>query len=152
FSNSPLDDRSILIDTVLYDLLNPLTIKNLLQMANEEMSLVKQRNDQIIKRFINKITFYYGTNDHWVPNHIAKQMKQIYPKGDIIQYESNNRHYTISSQNSSSSKQDNTSLNNPNDKNSTSLSASKIKWFEAVRTVKQLNQVRFYYYYFHYVL
>ncbi|CAF2442324.1 unnamed protein product [Rotaria sp. Silwood2] len=85
FSNSPLDDRSILIDTVLYDLLNPLTIKNLLQMANEEMSLVKQRNDQIIKRFINKITFYYGTNDHWVPNHIAKQMKQIYPKGDIIQ-------------------------------------------------------------------
>jgi pimeloyl-ACP methyl ester carboxylesterase len=85
FSNSPLNDRSILIDTVLYDLLNPLTIKNLLQMANEEMSVVKKRDDQIIERFIDKLTFYYGTNDHWVPNNIPKQMKELYPKGDIIE-------------------------------------------------------------------
>ena len=85
FSNSPEEDRSILIDTVLYDLLNPLTLKNLLQMANEEMSVVQKRNDEIIQRFLNKITFYYGTNDHWVPNDIAKQMKNLYPKGDIIE-------------------------------------------------------------------
>jgi pimeloyl-ACP methyl ester carboxylesterase len=85
FSDSPLNDRSILIDTVLYDLLNPLTIKNLLQMANEEMSVVKKRDDQIIERFIDKLTFYYGTNDHWVPNNIPKQMKEFYPKGDIIE-------------------------------------------------------------------
>ncbi|CAF1279398.1 unnamed protein product [Adineta steineri] len=85
FSQSPLNDREILIDTVLYDLLNPLAIKNLLQMANEEMSVVKKRNDEIIKRFLNKLTFYYGTNDHWVPKEIAKQMKEIYPNGDIIE-------------------------------------------------------------------
>jgi len=85
FSNSPSNDRLILIDTVLYDLLNPLTIKNLLQMANEEMSVVKKRDDQIIERFINKLTFYYGTNDHWVPNNIPKQMKELYPRGDIIE-------------------------------------------------------------------
>jgi pimeloyl-ACP methyl ester carboxylesterase len=85
FLNSPLEDRSILIDTVLYDLLNPLTIKNLLQMANEEMFVVNKRNDDIIKRYLNKITFYYGTNDHWVPNDIPKQMKNLYPKGDIIE-------------------------------------------------------------------
>lgn len=85
FSNSPSDDRSILIDTVLYDLLNPLTAKNLLQMANEEMRVVRKRDDQIIERFIDKLTFYYGTNDHWVPNDIVKQMKQLYPKGDIIE-------------------------------------------------------------------
>jgi pimeloyl-ACP methyl ester carboxylesterase len=85
FSNSPLEDRSILIDTVLYDLLNPLTIKNLLQMANEEMFVVDKRNDDIIKKYLDKITFYYGINDHWVPNGIAKQMKNLYPKGDIIE-------------------------------------------------------------------
>jgi hypothetical protein len=84
FSNSPLEDRSILIDTVLNDLLNPLTIKNILQMANEEMFVVNKRNDDIIKRFIDKITFYYGTNDHWVLDEIPKQMRNIYPKGDII--------------------------------------------------------------------
>ncbi|CAF1400153.1 unnamed protein product [Rotaria magnacalcarata] len=85
FSNSPSSDRSILTDTVLYDLLNPLTLKNLLRMANEEMFVVKKRDDQIIQRFIDKITFYYGTNDHWVPDNIAKEMKQIYPKGDIVE-------------------------------------------------------------------
>ena len=85
FSNSPPNDRKILIDTVLYDLLNPLTMKNILKMANEEMSVVNKRNDEIIKRFLNKITFYYGTNDHWVPNDIVKQMKTLYPKGDIIE-------------------------------------------------------------------
>lgn len=85
FRNSPNEDRSILIDTVLYDLLNPTTIKNLLQMANEEMSVVDKRNDFLIKKYLNKITFYYGTNDHWVPNDIPKQMKNLYPKGDIIE-------------------------------------------------------------------
>jgi pimeloyl-ACP methyl ester carboxylesterase len=85
FLNSPVEDRSILIDTILYDLLNPLTIKNLLQMANEEMVVVDKRNDEIIKQYIDKITFYYGTNDHWVPNHIPQQMKNLYPKGDIIE-------------------------------------------------------------------
>lgn len=85
FSKSPLEDRSILVDTVLYDLLNPLTIKNLLQMANEEMSVVQKRNDFLIKKFLDRITFYYGTNDHWVPNDISKQMINLYPKGDIIE-------------------------------------------------------------------
>jgi pimeloyl-ACP methyl ester carboxylesterase len=84
-SKTPSNDRTILTDTILNDLLNPLSIKNLLLMANEEMSVVQKRNDQIIKRFINKLTFYYGTNDHWVPNDVAKQMKNIYPQGDIIE-------------------------------------------------------------------
>jgi pimeloyl-ACP methyl ester carboxylesterase len=85
FSNSPLEDRSILTDTVIDDLLNPLTIKNLLQMANEEMSVVQKRPDDIIERFIDKITFYYGTNDHWVPHDIPTQMKYLYPQGDILE-------------------------------------------------------------------
>jgi pimeloyl-ACP methyl ester carboxylesterase len=85
FSNSPIEDRSILVDTVLYDLLNPLTIKNLLQMANEEMIVVQKRDDQILERFIEQITFYYGTNDHWVPNDIPKYMKYLYPDGEILE-------------------------------------------------------------------
>ena len=85
FSNTPSADRSILVDTVLYDLLNPLALRNLLQMANEEMRVVDKRNDRIIEQFLDKITFYYGTNDHWVPNGLAKEMKILYPKGDIIE-------------------------------------------------------------------
>lgn len=85
FSDSPIEDRSILIDTVLYDLLNPQAVRNLLQMANEEMSVVQKRDDRLIKRFLPKLTFYYGTNDHWVPDDIAKQMRNLYPNGDIIE-------------------------------------------------------------------
>lgn len=85
FSSSPKEDRSILVDTVLYDLLNAQTIRNLLRMANEEMSVVVKRDDDLIKHFLPKLTFYYGTNDHWVPNDIAKQMMNLYPKGDITE-------------------------------------------------------------------
>jgi len=85
FASSPDEDRSILVDTVLYDLLNPRTVRNLLQMAREEMFVVDKRDDQLIKSFLSKLTFYYGTNDHWVPNDIAKQMINLYPQGDITE-------------------------------------------------------------------
>ncbi|CAF1236231.1 unnamed protein product [Adineta ricciae] len=84
FADSPEADRSILVDTVLYDLLNPVSMKNILQMANEEMSVVRKRDDEIIKEFLPKLTFYYGSNDHWVPDDVPKEMKELYPQGDII--------------------------------------------------------------------
>jgi hypothetical protein len=49
------------------------------------MSVVQKRHDEIIERFIDKITFYYGTNDHWVPDDIPTQMKYLYPQGDILE-------------------------------------------------------------------
>lgn len=83
FVNSPEEDRKVLIDTVQYDLLNPLTMRNVLQMANEEMSVVRKRPDELIERYLDRLTFYYGENDHWVPNDIIEQMKTLYPRGDI---------------------------------------------------------------------
>lgn len=83
--DSPVEDRAILIDTVHYDLLNSITMKNLLQMANEEMFVVRKRSDQLIERFLDRLTFYYGENDHWVPHDIVREMKTRYPKGDIHQ-------------------------------------------------------------------
>ena len=54
-------------------------------MANEEMSVVQKRDDQTLERYIEQITFYYGTNDHWVPNDIPKYMKYLYPDGEILE-------------------------------------------------------------------
>ncbi|CAF3869063.1 unnamed protein product [Adineta steineri] len=111
FSQSPLNDREILIDTVLYDLLNPLAIKNLLQMANEE------------------IPSGTGNNSY------------IHPESD----EYGRRHFSISSnQNQHETTEDD--IENQNDKPNILLSSSKAKWFDAVRTVKQLkeNKVRYY--------
>ena len=61
----------------------------------------------------------------------------VHPERD----EFSNHHYSISSQNPVLVKQETTSSDTPTERNSTSVSASKVKWFEAVRTVKQLNQV-----------
>lgn len=85
FRQTPPEDRSALIQTVSNDLLNYFSMKNILNMAKEEMSVVKQRQDQIIERHLNKLVFYYGTNDHWVPQGISDQMRKIYPHGDITQ-------------------------------------------------------------------
>jgi hypothetical protein len=59
----------------------------------------------------------------------------IHPDRD----EFSKHHYSISSQNP---KEDDPSSHNQSERNSTSVSASKVKWFDAVRTVKKLNQVR----------
>jgi hypothetical protein len=56
----------------------------------------------------------------------------VHPEKD----EFSNHHYSISSQHSSASRPDGQS-----ERPSISISASKVKWFDAVRTVKQLNQV-----------
>lgn len=83
FVHSPEQDRKALIDTVQYDLLNSSTMTNVLQMANEEMSVVQKRPDELIERYLDRLTFYYGENDHWVPNDVIEQMKTLYPQGDI---------------------------------------------------------------------
>jgi hypothetical protein len=57
--------------------------------------------------------------------------------------EYNNHHYSISSQNPILSRkinEDNILLND--EETNSSLSSSKVKWIDAVRTVTQLNQVR----------
>lgn len=84
FSQSPSDDRPFLVDTVANDLLNSTSMRNILQMAKEEMNVVQQRPDDIIRRHLAKLTFYYGVNDHWVPNTVPRQMKETYPHGDIV--------------------------------------------------------------------
>ncbi len=71
------------------------------------------------------VSFYFSPNGN---NH-----HYVHPETD----EFGTHHYSISSQNSQEPKQDNQS-----ERNSVSVSASKGKWFDAVRTVKQLNQVR----------
>jgi hypothetical protein len=65
----------------------------------------------------------------------------IHPERD----EFNNRHYSISSQNHPSSKQDDYSSNDPDDRPNLPVSSSKAKWFDAVKTVNKLKQVRYYY-------
>ena len=84
FSQSPDEDRSILVDTVLNDLLNPTTMKNVLTMAKEEMAVVRQRQTRVIDKHQKRLSFYYGQNDHWVPEGLCDEMQRTYPSAEII--------------------------------------------------------------------
>lgn len=85
FSSSPRDDRKALIETIDNDLFNYFAMKNILRMAKEEMHVVRIRPDEIIEKHSKNLVFYYGTNDHWVPQGISDQMRKIYPHADITQ-------------------------------------------------------------------
>ncbi|CAF3079559.1 unnamed protein product, partial [Rotaria sp. Silwood2] len=57
--------------------------------------------------------------------------------------EYNNHHYSISSKSpivSRKTNEENILLNDDNEQPNIPLSSSKVKWFDAVRTVTQLNQ------------
>ena len=83
-SDCPVNDRTILVNAVLDRLLHPLTLNNVLGMANEEMSVVQEREHRFIERHLPKLTFYYGERDHWVADDIPRRLKSIYPHGDIV--------------------------------------------------------------------
>lgn len=48
-------------------------------MAKEEMNIVKYRDDDIISQYEDKLWFYYGNCDGWVPVKYYKSLKSKHP-------------------------------------------------------------------------
>lgn len=48
-------------------------------MADEEMEIVKERDDDVLSKHADKLWFYYGTCDGWVPVRYYKNMKSKHP-------------------------------------------------------------------------
>jgi hypothetical protein len=89
----------------------------------------KTRKNELILSFY--ILFVFSPNN------------QNYIHGETNEY--NSHHYSLSSQNpilSRKTNENNILLNHENEHSNNPLSSSKVKWMGAVRTVKQLNQVR----------
>ncbi|XP_017879502.1 lipid droplet-associated hydrolase [Ceratina calcarata] len=61
-------------------LLNPKSLRNVLKLAKEEMKTVKQRDDPLITRNIDKLWFYYGNCDGWVPVKFYHDLKAKHPE------------------------------------------------------------------------
>lgn len=47
------------------------------------MMYVGKRDDDAIKEFLPKLTFYYGKTDSWCPVKYYEDMKKDFPAGDI---------------------------------------------------------------------
>ncbi|XP_078069201.1 lipid droplet-associated hydrolase isoform X2 [Mustelus asterias] len=56
---------------------------NGMYMGSQEMIQVVQRDDSTIGRYLDKLIFYYGHNDHWCPIEYYEDMKRSFPDGTI---------------------------------------------------------------------
>nr|XP_023023590.1 lipid droplet-associated hydrolase [Leptinotarsa decemlineata] len=65
------------------ELINPSVLKRVFFLAFQEMEQVKDRNNDIIRRNISKLKFYYGENDGWTPPQFREQLKVDIPNTDI---------------------------------------------------------------------
>ncbi|XP_076764045.1 lipid droplet associated hydrolase sturkopf [Xylocopa sonorina] len=63
----------------LLQVLNPNSMKNMIKMATEEMKQVKERDDDIISKYADKLWFYYGNCDGWVPIKFYHDLKSKNP-------------------------------------------------------------------------
>ncbi|KAK9887683.1 hypothetical protein WA026_000005 [Henosepilachna vigintioctopunctata] len=59
---------------------NPKVLKQVLFVANEEIEQIKERDNEVIKKNINKIRMLYEKNDGWFPNTCFSELKSDFPQ------------------------------------------------------------------------
>ncbi|XP_072107430.1 lipid droplet-associated hydrolase isoform X1 [Mobula birostris] len=85
----PLDEATVSASVNLFSVD---CAANAMYMGSQEMMQVVQRDNSTIKRFLNKLIFYYGSNDHWCPVTYYEDMKRCFPEGTILLCQKGIRH------------------------------------------------------------
>jgi len=60
-------------------MLNPRALHKIIYLAKEEMKYVREPDDETISKHIDKLWFYYGASDGWVPVKYYKNIMSKYP-------------------------------------------------------------------------
>ncbi|XP_055491367.1 lipid droplet-associated hydrolase isoform X4 [Leucoraja erinacea] len=88
-SLQPLDEATV---SASLNLFSVDCAANAMYMGSQEMLQVVQRDDSTIKQFLDKLIFYYGSNDHWCPVAYYEDMKKSFPEGTILLCQKGIRH------------------------------------------------------------
>jgi len=64
-------------------LLSPSSCRNCLYLANIEIQSVCELDVETIGKNIERLCFYYGTNDAWCPAEFHHTLKRLFPSGEI---------------------------------------------------------------------
>jgi len=91
FHNSPRDHFDYTVEGAV-NLVNTACVNNCFRMAVQELTEVNKLDTDVLDAHIDKISFYYGAKDHWVPPSCFPQMKSRYPEQDIVQCENGYHH------------------------------------------------------------
>lgn len=60
--------------------LNPSVIRNCLNMFADEGEQVLDPDDALLEKYASRITFYYGSDDGWVPRTCYERMRSRHPQ------------------------------------------------------------------------
>ncbi|XP_077008296.1 lipid droplet-associated hydrolase isoform X2 [Tamandua tetradactyla] len=79
--------------------LEPFCLANAAYLGSQEMMEIVERDNEIIKEHLSKLTFYYGTIDGWCPKEFYEDIKKDFPEGDIRLCEKKIPHSFVTSSN-----------------------------------------------------
>ncbi|XP_032209095.1 lipid droplet-associated hydrolase [Mustela erminea] len=77
------------------NVLEPFCLANAAYLGGQEMMQVVKRDNETIRTYLPKLTFYYGTIDAWCPVAYYEDIKKEFPEGDIRLCEKNIPHAFI---------------------------------------------------------
>lgn len=65
-------------------LIKPGVLKRVFFLAYQEMDIVKERDNNVIQRNLDKLKFVYGKSDGWAPPYLYEKLKKDFPTVDIF--------------------------------------------------------------------
>lgn len=65
------------------NLFNPTCVNHCTFMAKIEMADVGELQEDLLKRYMDRMSFYYGAADKWCPKEYCYNMKARFPRADI---------------------------------------------------------------------
>ncbi|KAK6167542.1 hypothetical protein SNE40_021543 [Patella caerulea] len=74
------------------NLFDPACVNHITYLARDEMDMVTDLDQDLIRNNISKLSFYYGAEDHWCPKEYCYEMKKNFPHADIRLCDKNYAH------------------------------------------------------------
>ncbi|OQR67011.1 UPF0554 protein C2orf43-like [Tropilaelaps mercedesae] len=67
----------------ILSLTSPSVMRAIIDTTQDILKKVGRRDDDAIARNLDKLTFYYGLNDHWAPREFPMQLRRTFPRSDV---------------------------------------------------------------------
>ncbi|XP_022697625.1 lipid droplet-associated hydrolase-like isoform X2 [Varroa jacobsoni] len=67
----------------ILSLTSPSVMRAIIDTTQDIFKKVRRRDDDAIARNLDKLTFYYGLNDHWAPREFPMQLRRMFPRSDV---------------------------------------------------------------------
>lgn len=65
--------------SAISELIEPNALSNVFGLAQSELSVIKEPDYKLIRKFKDKIVFYYGMHDLWAPLDCLRRLRQAVP-------------------------------------------------------------------------